>query len=253
MQYLFVASGSLTLFIIALILGKRNKQLSDRILASWLLMFVANILSLFVLYQATIPFTAWEQLILEFSEVSIFAHGPVLWLYTLSLTVANFRLRWAYGYHFIPFFLGYVFFLVHILGGHEVLPLARNTITVLKMGSLLVYLIVVIRRLGAHRTHVEHIFSNVEQRHLNWLAFLSWGILIIWTIAGSSLLIDRLTPVEIPHYGGVLAHLAICVFVFLMGYFGLNPAPDLCRPAIPWGAFIARREDHGRCHGAFRR
>lgn len=222
MQYLFVASGSLVLFIIALILGKRNRQLSDRILVVWLLIFMVNIVSLFVLYQATIPFNSWEQLIIEFTEVSIFAHGPILWFYTLSLTTENFRLRRGHLYHFMPFFFGYVLFLAHIFNYREVHPLARNTITFLKMGSLLIYLICVILRLRKHRRRVEHIFSNVEKKYLNWLAFLSWGILIIWGIAGTSLLIDRFTVVVIPQYGGIIAHMAICIFIFLMGYFGLN-------------------------------
>ncbi|MCP4976207.1 MAG: AraC family transcriptional regulator [Maribacter sp.] len=222
MQYLFVASGGLTLFIIALILGKKNKNLSDRILLVWLFIFAANLISLFVLYRATEPFNSWEQLILEFSEVSIFAHGPILWVYTLSLTIENFRLQEKHVYHLIPFCLGYLFFLTHILSYSEVDSLARNTITILKMGSLLVYLILVIVRLNRHGKHVEHIFSNVEEKHLSWLTFLSWSILVIWAIAGSSLLIDRLTVIVIPQYGGIIAHVAICIFIFLMGYFGLN-------------------------------
>ena len=222
MQYLFVASGSLVLFVIALILGKSNKELSDRILVFWLFIFVVNIASLFVLYQATIPFKLWEQLIIEFTEVSIFAHGPILWLYTLSLTTENFSLQRGHLYHFMPFFLGYILFLVHIFSHIEVHSLARNTIIFLKMGSLLIYLIFVILRLRKHRRRVEHIFSNVEKKYLNWLAFLSWGILIIWAIAGTSLLINRFTVVVIPQYGGIIAHVAICIFIFLMGYFGLN-------------------------------
>ncbi|MEO0571704.1 MAG: helix-turn-helix domain-containing protein [Bacteroidota bacterium] len=77
-------------------------------------------------------------------------------------------------------------------------------------------------KLRKHQVRVEHIFSNIEEKNLRWISFLSWGILIIWGIATSSLLLDRLTDVHIPHYGGVIAHVAICIFIFFMGYFGLN-------------------------------
>ena len=222
MQYLFVASGSLTLFIIALILGKRNKSLANRILVVWLIVFVANLISLIVLYEATVPFSLWQHLILEFSEVSIFAHGPLLWLYTQSLTEESFGLKREHAYHFVPFVVGYVLFLIQIFSGTEMVPLLRNMITILKMGSLLVYLVLVLVKLRGHKARVAHIFSNIEHKNLGWLGFLSWGILIIWFIAGSSLLLDRFTAIFIPQYGGIFAHIAICLFIFLMGYFGLH-------------------------------
>ncbi|WP_299533522.1 AraC family transcriptional regulator [Ulvibacterium sp.] len=222
MQYLFVASGSLTLFIIALILGKQNKYLANRILVVWLILFVANLISLFVLYEATLPFSLGQHLILEFSEVSIFAHGPLLWLYTKSLTEESFYLKWEHSYHFVPFGIGYTLFLIQIFSGTEMASILRNSITILKMGSLLVYLVLVLVKLKGHRARVAHIFSNVEHKNLGWISFLSWGILMIWFIAGSGLLLDRFTAIVIPQYGGMIAHIAICLFIFLMGYFGLH-------------------------------
>jgi AraC-like DNA-binding protein len=222
MQYLFVACGGLAIFIVTLLVGKKNKSVSDYTLLVWLLLFVVNFVVLFMLQQPTLPFSVGELLILEFSEVSIFAHGPIFLLYTLSLSSENFQLKRVHLLHLLPFVFGYLFFLVYILTYQEIDSFTRNMITLLKMGSLLTYLIFVILRLRKHRTNVERIFSNVEKKYLNWLTFLSWGILIIWVIASSSLLIDRFTDITIPHYSGLLTNLAMCVFVFLMGYFGLN-------------------------------
>ncbi len=222
MQYLFVASGSLTLFIIALILGRKNRSLPNTILVVWLVVFVLNLVSLFVLYEATDPFSTAQHLILEFSEVSIFAHGPLLWLYTKSLTEEGFGLNRKHAYHFLPFGIGYLIFVIQIFGKMEMVPLLRNSITILKMGSLLVYLMLVLVKLKRHQVRVPHIFSNIEEKNLSWIGFLSWGILVIWAIASGSLLLDRLTTVHIPQYGGLIAHISTCIFIFLMGYFGLN-------------------------------
>ncbi|MEO0572227.1 MAG: hypothetical protein AAF039_11025, partial [Bacteroidota bacterium] len=172
MQYLFVASGSLTLFIMALILGRKERSLSNSILVAWLILFVINLISLFILYEAEATFSIPQQLILEFSEVSIFAHGPLLWLYTKSLTEESFSLKREHVYHFVPFGLGYALFLIQIFSGSEMTPLLRNTITILKMGSLLAYLTFVLVKLRKHQVRVEHIFSNIEEKNLRWISFL---------------------------------------------------------------------------------
>ena len=222
MQYLFVSSGSLTLFIIVLILGRRNRSLPNTVLVVWLTVFVLNLVSLFILYEANRPFSIAENLLLEFSEVSIFAHGPLFWLYTKSLTEEGFAMHWKWAYHFIPFAIAFSLFLVYIFTRMEMASLLRNTITILKMISLATYIVLVLVKLRGHRIRVAHIFSNIEEKNLNWISFLGWGILGIWAVAGGSLLIDRLTTIHIPQYGGFIAHISTCIFIFLMGYFGLN-------------------------------
>lgn len=222
MQYLIVASGSLTLFIIVLVLGRKERSLSNHILVVWLTVFVGNLASLFVLYETNAPFSITQNLLLEFSDVSIFAHGPLLWLYTRSLTEEGFELDRKYLWHFLPFSIGYLLFLTFIFSGSQVPLFVRNTVAIIKMGSLLAYLIIVLIKLKRHRIRVEHIFSNIEEKNLRWIAFLSWGILILWVIGGGSLLLDKWTTIQIPKYGGFISHICICVFIFLMGYFGLN-------------------------------
>ena len=220
MLYLIVASGSLSIFIIALVLGKKRKGVSDYILVIWLFLFVLNFVSLFLLNTSETPFGFWETVFYEFSNASIFLHGPILFFYTLSLTTHDFLLKPKYGYHAVPFFLGFLFFLVSIF--METGSALRNVLLVLKMTSLLLYSIFVIILLRTHRLNVKNIFSNADDKYLKWLTFLSWGIVIIWTIVVGSLVIDRLTEINIPQYGGLLTNLAICIFVFLMGYFGIN-------------------------------
>lgn len=222
MHYLFVASGSLAIFIIALVLGKKRKMISDYILVVWLCLFLLNFVSLFLLNTSETPFGFWEQVLFEFSEASIFLHGPVLFFYTLSLTTLDFKLKPVHGYHALPFLMGFIFFIGSIL--RETDSSLRNVLLVLKMISLLAYSIFVIILLRKHRLNVENIFSNADEKYLKWLTFLSWGIVIIWSIAVGSLVIDRFTNINIPQYGGLLTNLAMCIFVFLMGYFGINQA-----------------------------
>jgi len=245
MDYLFVASGSLTIFIIALVLGKKSKTLSDYILIFWFLIFVINFISLFILNRATFPLSFWEKIILEFSEVSIFIHGPILWFYTLSLTKPNFRFKPEYMFHAIPFCLSYVYFLVNIHNNNnESILVIRNILLILKMLSLLIYLIFVILKLSYHRSNVENIFSNVEEKYLGWLAFLSWAIMAIWGIAFLSLMIDRSGAITVPQYGGLVTNIAISLFVFIMGYFGFKQPSVFVQEPLFENYIIPKEEKH---------
>lgn len=222
MEYLFVSSGSLAFFIIALILGKKEKEVSDYILCFWLVIFISNFLSLFLLNRDMTQFSLIEMLIFEFSEASIFIHGPLLLVYTYSLTQFNFRITKVHLIHSIPFIATFLLLIFNILNDFETNQIIRDFLLIFKMMSLLTYLIFVIKLLVKHSKNVENVFSNIGEKGLKWLFFLSWSILIIWTIACISLIIDRFTYVSIPQYGGLATNIALSLFVFVMGYFGIN-------------------------------
>src|ERR1700704_1760727 len=102
MHYLHVATATLILFTISLILG-RQKQLSDWILISWLIVFFSNVATFFVLELHQQLSDSWEIILVNFSDASIFLHGPVFWLYTCALTRPGFRFQWRHAFHLIPF------------------------------------------------------------------------------------------------------------------------------------------------------
>jgi AraC-like DNA-binding protein len=90
------------------------------------------------------------------------------------------------------------------------------------MTSLLIYIILVLRILFAHKKKVDEIFSNTEEKHLTWLFLVALGMLCIWIIAVISLFLDRVMDLEIPQYGGLLINIASSIFLFVMGYFGVK-------------------------------
>ena len=128
MQYLFVACGGITVFILTLLLGKGKKAISDYILAFILLTILQNLWGLFLLNTLLPPFSVGEELVLEFSEASIFLHGPLLWLYTRSLTENGFSLSRKYMVHFTTFVVALGYFFLGVLTSLEVTKAARNTL-----------------------------------------------------------------------------------------------------------------------------
>ena len=219
MQYLIVGSGTLIIFLLTLIGGKKNKGLSDYIMIVWLLLFLANIATIFVINKYGIPPFFSIQLLLEFSEASIFLHGPVFLFYTLSLTQVSFKFRTKYLYHVIPFLISYTILIGGILTG-RMSDMTRNILLTLKMISFLAYTLYIIALLKKHRNNVESIFSNTEEKYLNWIRFLAIGILVVWTIGCVSMILERSGIASIPEYGGFFLNIAFTLFIFIMGYFG---------------------------------
>jgi hypothetical protein len=72
LQYLHVASGTLILFTIALVTGKKYCHLPDYILISWLLLFLVDVLSFIIVSRGNSSINTWENILLGFSEASIF-------------------------------------------------------------------------------------------------------------------------------------------------------------------------------------
>lgn len=223
MQYLFVASGSILLFIILLILSKKNKLTSDYLLIIWLSLFVIHFITLFIIVERNSSDVVWQMLILEFSETSVFLHGPLFLLYYFSLTKQNFNFQKNDLIHFIPFILSYSYFLKGILvSSNSNEFIVRNVLLVLKMLSLFIYIIVVLRKLRQHHVNVENIFSNTEEKYLDWFSFLGWGIISILIISLISLSIERFTSISIPQLGGLYSNIALSLFAIMIGYFGFK-------------------------------
>lgn len=222
MEHLLSASIGLGIFIIALMLGKKNRSIADHLLISWLSIITVNLISVFLLNTGEGDFAVWQLLLLEFSEASIFIHGPILYLYTRALTELSFSITPRAILHIVPFIIAFFLLAGPIFYGQEVESVLRNQLLIGKMISLLIYLLLVLKRLYIHKNKVADIFSNTEAKHLTWLFVVAWGILCIWIIAVGSLILDRFTLLSIPQYGGLLTNMAFSVFLFVIGYFGVR-------------------------------
>jgi len=71
MHYLHVATATLILFTISLILG-RQKHLPDWILIVWLMIFFLNVTTFFILESHPQPSYTWEIILLDVSDASVF-------------------------------------------------------------------------------------------------------------------------------------------------------------------------------------
>ena len=221
-EYLYAGCATLILFISLLVVGKKGKGLSDYIFLAWLFILLINVATFIIIIRYNYPASFAGRVLVEFSEASVFLHGPVFLFYTLSLATTTFKLGSRQALHLIPFALCLGILISGIIFTKGVSNTTRQVLTIIKMISLLAYTSTVIIQLQKHRNRVERIFSNTESKYLGWLKFLAWGIITVWIISSAGLLLYNFSGFNIPQYGGLAGNLALCGLIFLIGYFGVR-------------------------------
>ncbi len=212
---LYISSISIAFFLSLVLITKRNKTKADRILAIWLLIMGAH-LGLYY-FSTTIDPYYHPYLLISFAFPLL--HGPMLYLYTASLTAQHTYLKKHWGWHFmIPLFfiLAIVpfYFLPHSERlavfanhgkGYEWLLLSQR---IFVMFSGVVYVVLSLILLQRHKQSLRHRFSYVEKINLVWLQYLTYSVALVWlaVIAGNDLVIFSL----------------VALFVMLIGYFGIK-------------------------------
>jgi AraC-like DNA-binding protein len=222
MDYLYGGCATLIIFIILLVAAKRVKVLSDYIFLCWMIILLVNVATFIVINRYDYPSSVSLRMLVEFSEASVFLHGPVFLAYTLSLTSPAIEFDLRKGIHLVPFLVCLIVLISAIKNKDGADNATRQTMTILKMFSLFVYTSAVIIHLHHHRRRVDRIFSNTESKYLGWLKFLAWGIISIWVIFCAGLLMYNYSSLRLPAYGSAAGNLAFCAFIFLVGYFGVR-------------------------------
>jgi len=221
-ENLYAGCATLIFFISLLVVGKKGKGLSDYIFLTWLCVLLVNVSTFIIIMRYNYPASFAGRILVEFSEASVFLHGPVFLFYTLSLVTTNFKLGFRQILHLIPFALCLGILISGIIFSKGVSNTIRQVLTILKMISLLAYTLNVLIQLQKHRNRVEKIFSNTESKYLDWLKFLAWGIITVWIISAAGMLLYNFSGFKIPQYGGEAGNLALCGLIFLIGYFGVR-------------------------------
>ncbi len=206
----------ITFFLAFLLLGKKNKNTSDNILLVWFVVIGVHLVLFYLNYTKIIfnyPF------LLGIVIVFPFVHGPLLYLYTATLThQINFSKK--YLLHFMPvLFVMILFYDFFILDGNSKLLVYQNKgigfQTRFFINSILIkisgitYIILSQMVLHRHKKNIISNFSNLEKINLNWLQYLILGVALVW--------IFIFFEIEV-----IYLYYAVVAFVIFMGYFGIN-------------------------------
>jgi len=224
MAVVFIIGFVQAFFIGLILLNKKNKSLSDKILAWWIF-FIGLHLLLFYLhyinYYQNLPY------LLGLVVPLPLIHGPFLLLYVSSLTKKEQFFNMLLMIHFLPaisyyLLLSPIMFLpaeekLHYV--FEVMPtdppkyVAIYSFLISVSGPVyIVWSLVLLRK---HLHSIKKNFSYTEKINLKWLRNLIFGMAIIWL----AVLITEFIEEEI---GSAIIFSTVTLFVFAIGYYGIR-------------------------------
>jgi len=213
---IYIAGMSIAVLFEFLLISKKNKSESDKILALWMFIMTVHLFLFYMMYTKEIfnyPF------LLGISFPLPLLQGVFLYLYVGSATNQLPANKNFLAIHFLPAASMYVYLInffalpseqkIFIFNNNGVGYEQFSTISVYAIFlSGIVYVIWSSLLLKKHRKRILETFSYKEKIDLQWLQILTWGIGGIWL-----LVFFKYEPVI---YAGV------AVFVFLIGFFGIR-------------------------------
>lgn len=232
MDKLFIIGVFLAFFMQFLLLAKKHKTLSDKILAVW--MFIIGI-QLFVYYLGYMDYNETMPFLISISHTIPLIHGPMLFLYTVFSLRTSQRIGWKDYLHLSPTVVSCIYlssfsFFFSAEGKPTVAPARINELEVflnlflfLFFISSSVYPILSYRLLNKHRRLINQNFSYKEKINLNWLKYCIWGIGLIYLAAIITLVLRNTLGERFSLNAGMMVIYAIVsLFVIFLGYFGIR-------------------------------
>lgn len=218
-------------FFALILLNTRGAQRhANRYLAIFLLLLALTLVD---------EFMTWTRYYLSFPHLlgliwpTNFLFAPFAYFYVKSLTsIRTYTPGKTIWLHFIPAFIDVVYNLPNYL-----LPAEQKIALLFRSGQtslahlleldtfgpilqMLIYLLISIRLLNAHRNNIKDSFSQIERINLLWLRNLLIALFILW-------IIYLFTEMASPWMGMIYEawyalHLMVVVVIFALGYLGVR-------------------------------
>lgn len=206
----------MAIFLVLLLLIKKNKSNADKILVGWLfLIAIHQLLFYFTNSGEFFKYPHW--LGVEFPLPIL--HGVLLFFYTLEVTGNSLKNKWLILFHLLPA-LSLTLFAIpfYKLTGDEKIFIFKNeglgyewyvlfsSILISLSGSAYsVWAFILTKK---HQVKIQGRFSNTDKKELLWLRSLSIGYAVIWVLA--------------IFFDGPIIFSAVVVLVLFIAFFGIN-------------------------------
>ncbi len=224
---IFIFGSGLAFFLGILLLGKKGKSKSDKILTVWMF-FISLHLFLFSLYNNEDYLFKYARYI-SFGIPFPLIHGPFLYLYTASLTRHLSQKKHVKYFHFLPAITDYLLLAIFLFP----LPLERIVELFINYGQgFEVYnnihsIVILISGIGyiigsqilltKHKKKIRNEFSNIDGINLNWLRVLIYGLTAIYI----TVLLNEVS-FKFGFRSEILIYIVAVVFIAVLGYFGIK-------------------------------
>lgn len=233
MEYILIIGTFESIFLLLLLLGKKNKSLPDFLLGVIFVLYAISIGSVYLELQS-IKNNPGYSAITNISWIFLFLHGPALWFYIKSLSDPEFRFKPLYLLHFVPFIFFSVFqyFNFISLTVPEKIRFLENDlfkeqfsykITVLAIGvSTITYNIWALNLIRRRRDNLLQQYSKIEDIDLAWLRALTVAALISYSVNVALFNLDMIFHFASYKFLMFLTNSFATVYILFLGYFGIR-------------------------------
>ncbi len=231
MPVILVVGFIMSLFLIALLTGKKEKVVADKFLISMFAVYALSIGGTSIdIYnsQNDYPFPH----LMNISWLFLLLHGPLLWFYIKYLTAANFKIKNIHLLHFAPFT---IYFLIHYfnfiqLPAVEKIALVNQHATRVapKIGTLVIglstigYNVAALYLLRMHRKNIRNKFSFIENIDLKWLQTFAIASLAIFSLNVVLFILNNHLQITDDNKLSAITFSFSTIYVFYIGYFGIK-------------------------------
>jgi len=231
MEVLFISGIFLSFFIVVLLLTKKQKAMTDKILAIWIAVIGIHLLGYY--FNQMGYWEKYPHLIGVTAPVPLL-HGPMLYLYCLYAFRGNQKFQpWDY-LHFAPTVAAYLYMMKFFLfySPTEKLMVDRGEIDDFRTFAIglliailisgLVYSIFSYRLALKHKRRIDRQFSYREGISLGWLRNCILAIGLVFLSAIVVYLLRDLLGIPFQFNPEYIIYTIMIIFIFYIGYFGIK-------------------------------
>lgn len=233
LYFLFSVGIFECIFLAALLFVKRQRTISDNILAAALLVIGANIFfSYLESYNHEHDFAySW---MINISSPLVMLHGPLLWFYCRSLTMPKFRFKSFDVVHLVPFLVLLIYHYVafYSRSAEEKIALARsesfastfiyNFLLVCMIIIIFSYIIRCILLIRQHERRIKDIFSNTENIDLGWLKMVFFGALLTYVVTYSVIITNEFYHFTTFKLSEAIGYCLATILISVLGFYGIK-------------------------------
>ncbi len=234
MIYTFFTLGIFeSLFLALILIFKKNKSISDNILA-----FSFIIISINIFFSFLECFNQEHQFkysfLINISSPLVMLHGPFLWLYTKSQTTPRFRLKLKYLLQLISFFIIFIYhyFAFYRHSANEKIIMAKTEsfvhtyiyqfLLVCMIIVIFSYLIICIKLITKYGKTLEKYFSNKSNIDMKWLKLVIVGAMITYIVVYILIISNEFYHFTTFKTSEAIGYCLASILIFTWGFFGIR-------------------------------
>lgn len=237
---IILISGSILSFLLAifLLVKKKNKSTSDKVLAFWLFIFAFDFLRSYML------FFKGHLFLLGFGYTLPLLIAPLLYLYIVLVIDGKKNIDFRFLWHLIPFGLANVYMYFYIYSkpaewritffedtSLSSRPILFNFILLIVVLVYPVYVLLIFSLLKNHVQKIKKIYSCRDQIDLYWVNYLLVSVSVLWIISLYSKFVSGYF--NSLHYSNATMTIYFfeLIIIMIIGYFGFKQGMVFLRPA----------------------